>query len=265
MLDIVPSIGVEQLRGNDEVTLVELPGTNWIGLTMNYARPPWDNPTARMAVAKALDRDALIQTALFGLAQPGVGAIAPAFAWAYVPPADFENPQAFNLDEAKALAEQADLAGQQPTILSAATNTRPQEVIRNQMSEIGLDVQIEQIQQAAFNERWLVAKDFDWVIQGSVVDADPDDGHWNFFHSTGPWNPTGYTNPEVDAALEGTRTTSDQAERARLFQEAQRLTNADVAYAFLYHTVDVAGFYSYVQGYKPIPEMRYLETVWLDQ
>ncbi len=146
--------------------------------------------------------------------------------------------------------------------MSAATNTRPNEVVRNQMKEIGLDVQIEQLQAAAWNERWL-AKDYDWIINGSVVDADPDDGHWNFFHSEGPWNTYGYVSAEVDAALEGTRTSSDQAERARLFQEAQRVSSTDVAYAFLYHTPDIVGFYSYVQGYKSIPEMRYLETVWL--
>lgn len=264
MLDIVPAIGVEQLRGNDDLTLVEVPGTNWIGLAMNYARPPWDNPKARMAVAKAIDRDALIQTALFGLGQPSVGAIAPAFAWSYLPPTDVEDPQSFNLDEAKALAEEVGLSGLKPTIMTAATNTRPNEVVRNQMNEIGLDVQIEQLQAAAWNERWL-AKDYDWIINGSVVDADPDDGHWNFFHSEGPWNTYGYVSADVDAALESTRTVSDQAERARLFQEIQRLSSADVAYAFLYHTPDITGFYSYVQGYKPIPEMRYLETVWLDR
>jgi len=27
----------------------------------------------------------------------------------------------------------------------------------------------------------------------------------------------------------------------------------------------VTGFYTYVQGYKSIPEQRYLETIWLDQ
>lgn len=264
MLDIVPSIGVEQLRENDDLTLVEVPGTNWVGLAMNYARPPWDNPQARLAVAKAIDRDALIQTALFGLGQTSVGAIAPAFAWAYLAPADVENPQGFNLDEAKALADETGITGQKPTILSAAVNTRPNEVVRNQMKEIGLDVQIEQLQAAAWNERWL-AKDYDWIINGSVVDADPDDGHWNFFHSEGPWNTYGYVSAEVDAALEGTRTTSDQAERARLFQEAQRVSSTDVAYAFLYHTPDITGFYSYVQGYKSIPEMRYFETVWLDE
>ncbi|MGH2531209.1 MAG: ABC transporter substrate-binding protein [Thermomicrobiales bacterium] len=264
MLDIVPAIGVEQLRGNSDITLVETAGTNWIGLAMNKARPPWDNVDARMAVAKAIDRDALIETAFFGLGTPGIGAIAPAFGWAYLPPDQAQNPQAFNLDEAKALAQSAGIEGAQPTFMITVVNPRPAEVLRNQLSEIGLDVQIEQLQQAAWDERWR-ASDYDWIINGSVVDADPDDGHWNFFYSEGPWNTHGYNSPTADELLEGTRTTANQDERAELYQELQSVLEHDVAYAFLYHTPDITGFANYVQGYVAIPEMRYLETVWLDQ
>jgi ABC-type transport system substrate-binding protein len=56
-----------------------------------------------------------------------------------------------------------------------------------------------------------------------------------------------------------------QEERAQQFQELQKLLQADVAYAFLHHTLDVTGFANDVQGYNPIPEMRYLESVWLDR
>jgi peptide/nickel transport system substrate-binding protein len=120
------------------------------------------------------------------------------------------------------------------------------------------------LQGAAWNERWL-AKDFDWIVNGSVVDADPDDGHWNFFYSKGPWNPQGYNSPDVDKMLEETRATAVQEDRAKLFQQIQATTAQDVAYAFLYHTPDVVAFANYVKGYVSIPEMRYLESVWLDK
>jgi peptide/nickel transport system substrate-binding protein len=264
MLDIVPAIGVAQLAENPDFTLVQMPGTNWIGLAMNFARPPWDNTEARLAVAKAIDRQALVDTAFFGLAEPGVGAIAPAFAWAYGSPDLAAVPQAFNLEEAKALAEGAGIVGAAPTIMGTPDTQRESEVLRNQLTEIGLDVQVEQLQQAAWDERWQ-AGDFDWIINGSVVDADPDDGHWNFLSSEGPWNTFGYVNPEVDRLLIATRETSDQEQRAALFQEVRDLTQADVAYAFLYHEVDTTGFANDVMGYNALPEIRYLETLWLDR
>ena len=264
MLDIVPAVGVAQLEGNSDVTLVEAPGTNWIGLGMNMARPPWDAVDARMAVAKAIDREDLIERALFGRAAPAIGAIPPAFAWAYVPPEETTTPQSYDLEAAKALAETAGLVGLRPTILATVDNPRPAEVLRTQLQDLGLDVQVEQLQAAAWNERWL-AGDFDWVVNGSVVDADPDDGHWNFFFSEGPWNSQGYTSDRADELLRAARADPEPEVRARHYQELQSLLQQDVAYAFLYHTVDITGFHPDVQGYVPIPEMRYLESVWLDR
>jgi peptide/nickel transport system substrate-binding protein len=264
MLDVVPPLGYAQLSENPDITLVEMPGTSWLGLAMNFARPPWDNPDARMAVAKALNRDDLIRTADFGLPAPAIGAIAPAFAWAYLPPEETTTPQAFNLDEAKALAESAGIVGQTPTMMIFHDHQRDAEVVRNQLRELGLDVQFELLQQAAWNERWL-AGDYDWILNGSVADADPDDGHWNFFSLEGPWNSYGYKNEKVDELLRATRETSDQAERAALFQEVQAILQADVPHAFIQHTKDITGFNNDVQGYVPIPELRHLETVWLDR
>jgi len=255
---------VAQLKDNPDITIVQAPGTSWNGLAMNWTRKPWDNPDARMAVAKAINRDDLIQTARFGLATPSIGAIAPAFAWAYIPPDQTTTPQAFNLDEAKALAEKAGISGAQPTLMIFSDDQRPAEVLRNQLKDLGLDVQIEQLQQAAWNERWL-AGDYDWILNGSVADADPDDGHWNFFHSQGPWNTYSYKNPKVDELLEASRATSDPAKRADFFHQIQAILQQDVPHAFLYHTIDITGFYNDVKGYVPIPEMRYMETVWLDR
>jgi peptide/nickel transport system substrate-binding protein len=264
MVDIVPLIGYDQLAANDEVTLVEAAGTNWEALTMNQARPPWDNVDARMAVAKAIDRDDVNDKAFFGRAITSVGFIAPAFGWVYRPPEEVDDPQAFNLDEARQLAEAAGLDGLQPGLIGTADDQRVTETLRSQLSEIGLDVQLDQMQTNAYVER-RTAGDYDMVILGSVVDADPDDGCWNYFHSTGPSNSYAYNNPEADRLADAQRQSSNQEERAALLQELQALVAGEAVYAFLYHYPDVTGFYTYVQGYTPIPEQRYLETVWLDQ
>ncbi|MCA9878809.1 MAG: hypothetical protein KC442_13545, partial [Thermomicrobiales bacterium] len=105
--------------------------------------------------------------------------------------------------------------------------------------------------------------DFDMFLHGSVVDADPDDGHWNIFYSEGPWNTYGYKSDEADKLLVATRETSDQAERARLFQELQGVLERDVAAAFAYHQNDLMAMSTAVQGFTPIPEQRYYEKVWL--
>jgi peptide/nickel transport system substrate-binding protein len=109
------------------------------------------------------------------------------------------------------------------------------------------------------------AGDFDMTMLGSVVDADPDDGVWNYFHSTGPSTNQGYNNPEADRLVDAQRETGNLEERTQLLQELQALVAGEAVYKFIYHLPDVTAFYNYVQGYVAVPEQRYLETIWLDQ
>ena len=264
VIDPAPATLFEQLSGNPDLVVVEGPSTSWRGVVMNQARPPWDNPDARMAVAKALNRQTFVETAFFGLAAPSVGAIAPAFGWAYLPPEEVEDPQAYNLEEARALAEQAGIVGARPVIISSEEiGQRPTEVLRTQLAELGLDPQVDFQQASTFNERWQ-AGDYDMFLHGSVVDADPDDGHWNIFYSEGPWNTFGYKSEEADRLLVASRETSDQEERARLFQELQGVLQRDVAAAFAYHPLDLVAMSAAVSGLPTIPEQRYYEKVSLE-
>ena len=263
MLDIVPAIGVDRLAGNDQFTIVEAPGTNWWGLRMNLTRPPWDQLEARMAVARAIDRADFNEKAFLGKVVECIGPIAPAFAWAYQDPETIESPQAYNLDEAKQLAEQAGITGARPKIMLQNDDPRPAENLRNQLMEIGIEVELDLVNTTAYFERW-DAGDYDMNITGSVVDADPDDNVWNYFYSEGPWNTHGYSNPEVDALLEQERNTTDQEERASIFQQIQAIAQEEAPFAFLYHEPDRTVFTSDVQGYVPIPEQRYLETIWIE-
>ncbi len=102
-------------------------------------------------------------------------------------------------------------------------------------------------------------------INGSVVDADPDDGHWNFFHSTGPWNTYGYNSERADELLEQTRLTSDPDERRELWLELEQVLQEEVPYVFLSHAIDYTAFQNDVMDLPAIPEIRQFENVWLDR
>ena len=107
------------------------------------------------------------------------------------------------MEEARALAEEAGMIGLKPVVISSEEiGQRPTEVLRNILVDLGLDPQVDFQQAAAFNERWQ-AGDYDMFLHGSVVDADPDDGHWNIFYSEGPWNTYGYKSDEADRLLDG--------------------------------------------------------------
>lgn len=265
MMNQVPPQGYAQLQGNNKVVVEKVHGTNWIAVQFNTARPPFDKQDARMAVAKAIDRDKFIKTARFGLAEASVGAIAPAFGWATQTEADLkDNPQKFDLAAAKQLAESSGLTKVKPILIASASDHRNEDEIRNQLLQIGVDAQLTLLQDADFNNRWQ-AGDYDLTIQGSVVDADPDDNDYNFFYPNGPWNTGKWNRDEAKRLLDDTRSNPDQKKRAKDFQDLQDLARKEAAFAFLYHAYYLPGYQSYVKGYRKIPEMLHLEGVWLDK
>ncbi|MEZ4569405.1 MAG: hypothetical protein R2849_03595 [Thermomicrobiales bacterium] len=65
--------------------------------------------------------------------------------------------------------------------------------------------------------------------------------------------------------LNKTRETNDLEERRQAWLELEKVLQGDVAYAFLSHSIDFTAFHKDVKGYRTIPEMRYMETVWMDR
>ncbi len=264
MNEIAPQ-NFAQLDGNDDVIVDQIPGTNWIAVQFNTTKPPFDNQDARMAIAKGIDREKFIERARFGLADVAVGAIAPAFPWATQTEADIpDNPQAYDPDAAKALAESSGLTGIKPKILASASDDRNQQEIRNQLLEIGVELELELVEAAIYNQRWQ-SGDYEMDVEGSVVDADPDDNVYNFFYPDGPWNTGKWNREEVGTLLDETRATTDQEKRAENFRKIMDIAREESPFVFLYHAFDLPTYRSHVKGFKKIPEMRYLESLWLDK
>ena len=261
----VPPQGFEQLSGTDTVQVDKIHGTNWIAVQFNTTRAPFNNQDARMAVCKAIDRDKYIKNVLFGLAEPSVGAIAPAFGWATQTEADLkDNPEKFDQAAAKQLAESSGLTNAKPVLIGSASDHRGQDELRNQLLQIGVNVDMQLLQDADYNNRWQTG-DYDMDIEGSVVDADPDDNDYNFFYPDGPWNTGKWNEPQAKALLDDERSITDQAKRAKDFQDLQDLARSQAAFGFLYHAYYLPGYQKYVKGLRPIPEILEFETVWLDK
>ncbi len=108
------------------------------------------------------------------------------------------------------------------------------------------------LQDADYNNRWQKG-DYDMDIEGSVVDADPDDNDYNFFYPDGPWNTGKWNRPQAKALLDDERAITDQAKRAKDFQDLQDLARKEAAFGFLYHAYFLPGYQSYVKGLPQDP------------
>jgi ABC-type transport system substrate-binding protein len=76
-----------------------------------------------------------------------------------------------------------------------------------------------------------------------------------------------YSNPKFDDLVAKAATISDQAERAKLYREAQMILLEDCPMVFLYAANEYEAMQSYVKGYVHYVNGSHLSfrEVWLDK
>jgi peptide/nickel transport system substrate-binding protein len=209
-------------------------------LATNNARPPFDKLEVRQAIAHAIDRQAVIDGAMFGLGTPIGTHFAPHHP-AYVEETIDTYPH--DIEKAKALLEQAGLAdGFQATLhLPPPTYARRGgEIIASQLREIGIELEIVPVEW----KQWLEGPfkgDFDVTIVSHTepmdinIYADPD----YYFH---------YDSAELQGVMEKLNVTTDTQQRYDLLGEAQRIISRDAANGYLFELAKSGVWNAKIEG-----------------
>jgi peptide/nickel transport system substrate-binding protein len=182
-------------------------------LAINNARPPFDDPRVREALAHAIDRKAIIDGAMFGYGTPIGSHFAPHHA-AY---ADLTGLSAHDPERAKALLAEAGVAGLAPTLALPPPSyaRRGGEIVASQLRAIGIAPRIVNMEWAQWLEQVFKNKDFDLTIVSHTepmdigVYARPD----YYF---------GAADPVIRALIAGVEATADPAEQAEILKAAQQ-------------------------------------------
>lgn len=99
------------------------------------------------------------------------------------------------------------------------------DALQAQLSEIdNLNVEIDLVATGAHVQKVNVQRDFVVAI-GNSFNLDPEPRTRDFFFTGSPRNYTGYSDPEMDVALEIGRTTADADERREAYSTVQRIIN----------------------------------------
>ena len=221
------------------------PGTDYQYIGFNMRDPILKDVRVRRALSYAIDRRAIIEYMRRGLAVPAVG-ILPPESWAFNPNVPVFG---YNPEKARALLDEAgypDPDGDGPESrmhLTLKTSTgeffRLQAtVIQQQLQAVGVDVEVRTYEFATLYADVLNGNfqmySLQWV-GGAVVD--PDILRRVFDSSQVPpagFNRGHFSDPQVDRVLDEASRSTDQAERRRLFGEAQRLIAEQVPYISLW-------------------------------
>ncbi|WP_392388602.1 glutathione ABC transporter substrate-binding protein [Gracilibacillus timonensis] len=189
----------------------------------NTQKEPFDDPRVRQALTMAIDKEQIIDGVMNGVGIPAIGALAPPV-FGYddsIEGLEYDPEAAQEL-----LAEAGYEDGFQTTIW---TNDNEQRVdtainLQSQLSEIGVDVEIEELEWGAYLERTANGEHDMFILGWSTVTGDADYGLYPLFHSSqlgDPGNRAFLEDEEVDRLLDEGRVETDPDERLAIYSEVQ--------------------------------------------
>ena len=239
---VADGAAVKQLRSDGRVSLTSSNIQGLLYLGFNMRRAPVDQLALRQAIAHAIDKKAIADVALDGMAQPVAAPLPPSIFGA--------RPEVDRLErkhdpqQARALLATLATPGRplQPLTLlttTSAANGAIATLIQAQLKAVGVELKIQQLDTAAVTaatprgEFDLLLWRYDW--------KDPDAlSLFLMSDKIGGGNRVFYSNPKVDALLARGQIEMEQEKRARLYVEAQQLILQDLPWHPLVTPVGVA-------------------------
>ncbi|MBM1815543.1 ABC transporter substrate-binding protein [Pseudosulfitobacter pseudonitzschiae] len=195
-------------------------------LSINNAQAPFDNVKVREAIAHAIDRQAIIDGAMFGYGTP-IGTFFAPHNPAYV---DLTGLSEYDPEKSRALLAEAGFADGFETTLHLPPPSyarRGGEIVAAQLAEVGIKAEIINVEWAQWLETVFKGKNFGLTIISHTepmdigVYANPD----YYFQ---------YDNPDFQALMTKLNGTTDPDMRTQLLGDAQRMISEDYVNGYLF-------------------------------
>ena len=243
---------VANVNATDGASVLETPSSSLTYIGFNTQKAPFDNPKVRQAISKAIDRATLIDGIYEGFGIPAISPLSPGI-FGYT---EDVTSMAYNLDEAKALLEEAGYGDGFSTTIWTNDNPVRQNVaivLQEELKKLNVEVEIQVLEWGAYLEKTAAGEHDMFILGWSNSTGDADYGLYALFHSSqhgDPGNRSFYTNTEVDALLEAGRREADQTKRLGIYQEAIQLISDDSPMAFVLHPSSLVGVSKKVTGFS---------------
>jgi peptide/nickel transport system substrate-binding protein len=222
---------------NSEIQIHPSGRSAWLG--MNQSNPALQDIRVRKAIQYAVDVEAVVEAAWFGLAEPALGPIPRGMVGcrerALIPDKG-------DADKARALLEEAGV--ELPLRLRIDTNSDSQEltavqVIQWSLKKVGIEVDIRMqenstflsIGQEEYGDQW---QDIQLFFQSFIGGADPYFALvWFTSKQMGQWNWERFSNEEFDRLNDQALATTVEADRNRMYQRMQDIMEESGCYRFI--------------------------------
>ncbi len=242
-----------QLKGRPNVKLAETMDLAYTLIGMNVSKPPFDNPKVREAVNYAINRQEIVEAALFGAGVPG-GPLSPALkSWAL----DVKEFGCYAHDPARAQALLKEAGVAMPVAVSMKVLPRQDikdvaQVVQEQLNKAGFKVELINQEQGQFIQDWRNSN-FDMFASINAGQPDPDEYFYRTFRTGGSTNVFKYSDAEIDSLLDKARTLSDQGERKRAYDQVQKKLACTGPVAHLTYGTLFSAMNDKLKGYDVVP------------
>jgi peptide/nickel transport system substrate-binding protein len=224
-------------------------GMHW--LFFNLRNPILSKKLVRQAIAHAIDKDQIYKLALGGVATIAKSIVNSGAVWAFNPKI---KEYSYDIQKANAMLDEAGYPKgadgirfkQRLLCLPTRGNDGPvAEIIKNQLKQVGIDIEMVGMDQTAFNETMFLKWDFDMSLQQGATAPDPAVGGQRFIHSKQIQkalyvNASGFSNPEVDRLLDEEVKIQNIDKRAAMWYQIQDIFIEELPMIPIWEDIDVS-------------------------
>ena len=250
---------VAELKADSNLTVIEQPGLNITYLAYNTTQAPFDKVEVRRALNMAINKQAIVDAVFQGAAAVAKNPIPPTM-WSYNDAVvdDKYDPEAAKKDlEAAGVKDLKMKIWAMPVSRPYMLNARrAAELMQADLAKVGVEVEIVSYEWAEYLK---LSKDKNRdgaAIMGWTGDnGDPD----NFLdtllgcEAVGGNNRAQWCNEEFDKLVKKAKQTSDQAERTKLYEEAQVVFKREAPWVTIDHSIGFVPVSKKVTGFHMDP------------
>jgi peptide/nickel transport system substrate-binding protein len=260
MLLDVPVEQVAQIKQIPNVKVLEKPAFGLGYLSMATDKAPLNNVKVRQAINHAINRDAIVKTVFLGVGTPAYGYLPPLL------PEALEDKEAHKYDVAlaKKLLQESGVA--QPIQMTLSTDNktshvRVAEAIQAELKDVGIEVKVEQMDDAAYGAYLKAGKQQLFIREYSWPSADI--LQWFLDKANFPYpNHSRWQDDKTTQLMASAETAANLDERTAKYKEVQRYLIDQAVWAPIWYPQRVEAFRTdRIAGYTMHPYAAQLYDV----
>ncbi|NUE03778.1 ABC transporter substrate-binding protein [Halorubraceae archaeon YAN] len=233
----VPPRHAEDLENDPDVDFEQRFPRSLVYLGVNCNEEPFDNRDARIALEYTIDRDEVMEAALYGQGRVAASPAAPDSEWEHptLEPREQDFEKAQEHLEAAGYPDGFEATFQIPEQYNDQVTAA--QVIQASAAQVGIDLDIQLITWSNWLSDVYTDQDFQATTSSYLALWFPDAGFHRPLHSDGAFFFTGWEDEEYNELIDETRRVYDMEERAPMFHDAaEMLKERRSGHIFLYWT-----------------------------